>query len=110
MFRVCQKEPAEKTCPKGSREGLNDWKKLGCSGPCPPVVGRHRYFHRLYALDIVLGDLGRVTKRELLAKIEGHVREAGAVRVGGRNLGLAPGTWRSRFKSGARRYLSVAVC
>ena len=84
-------------------------EEIGCSGPCPPV-GRHRYFHRLYALDIVLGDLGRVTKRELLAKIEGQVREAGAVKVCGRNLGLAPGTWRSRFKSGARRYLSMAVC
>ena len=80
MFRACQKEPAEKTCPKGSREGLNDWKKLGYGGPCPPV-GRHRYFHRLYALDTVLGDLGPLTKRELLARSEGHVL-AGANLVG----------------------------
>jgi len=34
---------------------------------------RHRYFHRLYALDVMLGDLGPVTKQELLTKIEGHV-------------------------------------
>ena len=58
--------------PKGCHEGLNDWKKLGYGGPCPPI-GRHRYFHRLYALDCVLGDLGPLTKRALLAKIEGHV-------------------------------------
>ena len=98
-----------KDLPQGFAGGPERLEEIGCSGPCPPV-GRHRYFHRLYALDIVLGDLGRVTKRELLAKIEGHVRELGAVKVGGRNFGLAPGTWRSRFKSGARRYLSMAVC
>jgi len=61
-----------KDLPEGSREGLNDWKKLGYGGPCPPV-GRHRYFHRLYALDVTLGDLGRLSKRGLLAKIEGHL-------------------------------------
>jgi len=63
-----------KDLPGGCHEGLNDWKKLGYGGPCPPI-GRHRYFHRLYALDIVLGDLGPLTKRELVAKIEGHVLE-----------------------------------
>jgi len=39
--------------PKGTVEGLNDWKRTGYGGPCPPI-GRHRYFHKLYALDIVL--------------------------------------------------------
>jgi Raf kinase inhibitor-like YbhB/YbcL family protein len=63
-----------KDLPEGCHEGLNDWKKLGYGGPCPPI-GRHRYFHRLYALDCVLGDLGPLTKRELLARIEGHVLE-----------------------------------
>jgi len=69
-----------KDLPKGAHEGLNDWKKLGYGGPCPPVC-RHRYFHRLYALDVVLGDLGHITKQELLAQIEGHVL-AGAELVG----------------------------
>lgn len=58
--------------PEGCREGLNDWKKLGYGGPCPPV-GRHRYCHRLYALDVVLGNLGRLTKRELVTRMQGHV-------------------------------------
>src|SRR5512139_1600318 len=40
----------------GTLEGTNDWKKTGYGGPCPPI-GRHRYFHKLFALDKVLPDL-----------------------------------------------------
>jgi Raf kinase inhibitor-like YbhB/YbcL family protein len=58
--------------PKGAREGLNDWKRTGYGGPCPPV-GRHRYFHKLYALDVTLGDLGRPTKARLEAAMKGHI-------------------------------------
>ena len=58
--------------PEGSREGLNDWKKLGYGGPCPPI-GRHRYFFRLYALDVMLGDLKHPTKAQLERAMQGHV-------------------------------------
>ncbi|MCI0547532.1 MAG: YbhB/YbcL family Raf kinase inhibitor-like protein [Candidatus Rokubacteria bacterium] len=58
--------------PPGTREGLNDWKRIGYGGPCPPI-GRHRYFHKLYALDVALPDLGRPTKAELETAMEGHV-------------------------------------
>jgi Raf kinase inhibitor-like YbhB/YbcL family protein len=58
--------------PKGAREGLNDWKRTGYGGPCPPV-GRHRYFHKLYALDVTLGDLGRPTKARFEAAMKGHI-------------------------------------
>ncbi len=58
--------------PEGTREGLNDWKRTGYGGPCPPI-GRHRYFHKLYALDSVLPDLGRPDKAQLLKAMEGHV-------------------------------------
>ncbi len=54
------------------QEGVNDWKRTGYGGPCPPV-GRHRYFHKLYALDVPLPNLGRPTKAELLEAMEGHV-------------------------------------
>jgi Raf kinase inhibitor-like YbhB/YbcL family protein len=56
----------------GTRQGTNDWKRTGYGGPCPPI-GRHRYFHKLYALDAVLADLGPATKPELEAAMEGHV-------------------------------------
>jgi hypothetical protein len=58
--------------PAGTREGLNDWKRTGYGGPCPPI-GRHRYFHKLYALDTVLPDLGRPTKAALEKAMQGHV-------------------------------------
>ena len=58
--------------PGGAKEGLNDWKAPGYRGPCPPI-GRHRYFHKLYALDTILPDLGRPTKSQLEAAMLGHV-------------------------------------
>jgi Raf kinase inhibitor-like YbhB/YbcL family protein len=61
-----------KKLPAGTREGLNDWKRTGYGGPCPPI-GRHRYFHKLYALDTDLPDLGRVTKADVEKAMQGHV-------------------------------------
>ena len=58
--------------PQGTREGTNDWKRIGYGGPCPPI-GRHRYYFRLFALDLVLPDLGQPTRTKLLASMEGHV-------------------------------------
>jgi Raf kinase inhibitor-like YbhB/YbcL family protein len=58
--------------PGGTREGLNDWKRTGYGGPCPPI-GRHRYFHKLYALDSELGDLGPATKADVERAMKGHV-------------------------------------
>jgi Raf kinase inhibitor-like YbhB/YbcL family protein len=58
--------------PTGTREGLNDWKRPGYGGPCPPI-GRHRYFHKLYALDAVLPDLGQPSKAQLEKAMQGHV-------------------------------------
>jgi Raf kinase inhibitor-like YbhB/YbcL family protein len=60
------------TPPTGAREGLNDWKKRGYGGPCPPV-GRHRYVFKLYALDAMLGDLGAPTKDQLERAMREHV-------------------------------------
>jgi Raf kinase inhibitor-like YbhB/YbcL family protein len=58
--------------PKGTLPGLNDWKKTGYGGPCPPI-GRHRYFHKLYALDTVLPDLKQPIKAQVLDAMKGHV-------------------------------------
>ena len=61
-----------KALPKGTREGTNDWGRTGYGGPCPPI-GRHRYFFKLYALDAVLGDLGKATKADVEKAMKGHI-------------------------------------
>lgn len=63
---------AEADLPPGTCSGLNDWRRTGYGGPCPPI-GRHRYFFKLYALDCLLPDLGKPDKTRLLAAMQGHV-------------------------------------
>jgi len=58
--------------PAGTQEGINDWHRTGYGGPCPPV-GRHRYYHKLYALDTVLDGLHRPTRSQLEAAMAGHI-------------------------------------
>ena len=60
--------------PEGTREGLNDAKRIGYMGPCPPI-GRHRYFFKLFALDSKLRDLGNATKPDVERAMRGHVLE-----------------------------------
>jgi Raf kinase inhibitor-like YbhB/YbcL family protein len=57
--------------PQGVELGLNDFKKTVYGGPCPPI-GQHRYFHKLYALDVTL-DLRRATEPEIELVMKGHV-------------------------------------
>jgi Raf kinase inhibitor-like YbhB/YbcL family protein len=58
--------------PAGTRVGKNDWGNAGYGGPCPPI-GRHRYFHKLYALDTVLADLNQPNKGALEKAMQGHI-------------------------------------
>jgi Raf kinase inhibitor-like YbhB/YbcL family protein len=58
--------------PAGTLQGKNDWKRTGYGGPCPPV-GRHRYFHKLYALDVELPDLHHPNKVQLEKAMAGHI-------------------------------------
>ncbi|MGF6852427.1 YbhB/YbcL family Raf kinase inhibitor-like protein [Paraburkholderia sp. CI3] len=58
--------------PAGTLEGTNDFHRTTYGGPCPPT-GRHRYFHKLYALDTVLPDLHKPTKAALEKAMQGHV-------------------------------------
>lgn len=62
----------DKELPAGTLQGMNDWKRTGYGGPCPPI-GRHRYFFKLYALDTVLPDLHQPTKAKLEQAMTGHV-------------------------------------
>ena len=63
---------AVKILPEGTLEGVNDWKRTGYGGPCPPI-GRHRYFHKLYALDVVLPEMQKPDKRQLEQAMQGHI-------------------------------------
>ncbi|MCB1950198.1 YbhB/YbcL family Raf kinase inhibitor-like protein [Nitrosomonas sp.] len=63
---------SENNLPPGTQQGLNDWKRPGYGGPCPPI-GTHRYFHKLYALDIVLPDLSFPTRAKLNEAMQGHI-------------------------------------
>jgi len=66
------KAVAVSALPAGTQEGKNDWKRTGYGGPCPPI-GRHRYFHKLYALDIELPDLHQPDKARLEQVMQGHI-------------------------------------
>jgi Raf kinase inhibitor-like YbhB/YbcL family protein len=59
--------------PNGAKQGLNDFRRVGYGGPCPPPGGPHRYFFKLYALDTELPLQSRATKRDLLRAMSGHV-------------------------------------
>ncbi len=61
-----------KELPPGARNGRNDWGRTGYGGPCPPV-GRHRYVHKLYALDRPLDFPAPPTKAQLEQAMQGHV-------------------------------------
>jgi Raf kinase inhibitor-like YbhB/YbcL family protein len=63
---------AAKDLPSGVLQGTNDWQHTGYEGPCPPV-GSHRYYHKLFALDVVLPDLKHPTKAALEKAMQGHI-------------------------------------
>lgn len=58
--------------PPGAIEGPNDFKQVRYGGPCPPI-GRHRYFHKLYALDSLIAPGKGLDKPALEAAMRGHV-------------------------------------
>jgi len=58
--------------PPGTKQGSNDWHRVGYGGPCPPI-GAHRYFYKLYALNVVLPDLGEPDKAALLTAMQPHI-------------------------------------
>ena len=64
--------PPEKELPNGSKQGLNDFKRHGYGGPCPPS-GTHRYYFKIYALDSELDLANTATKKDLLNAMEGHI-------------------------------------
>jgi Raf kinase inhibitor-like YbhB/YbcL family protein len=66
------KEIGENTVPSGALQGVNDFRKHDYGGPCPPS-GTHRYFFKLYALDMKLGLGPKTNKAELERAMKGHI-------------------------------------
>ena len=58
--------------PDGTRQGVNDFRRTGYGGPCPPG-GTHRYYFKLYALDSTLEIPANATKAILEAAMKGHI-------------------------------------
>jgi hypothetical protein len=68
--------PPQKVIESGAKHGVNDFRKFGYGGPCPPG-GTHRYYFKLYALDTELELEAGVTKAQLLKAMEGHILAQG---------------------------------
>lgn len=64
--------PPAKTLPNGAKQGTNGFGTIGYGAPCPPS-GTHRYFFKIYALDMELDLAAGATKSDLLNAIEGHI-------------------------------------
>ena len=61
------------TLSSGARQGVNDFRKIGYGGPCPPAGPPHRYFFKLYAMDGPTNLKPRATKQQLLDAMKGHI-------------------------------------
>ncbi len=57
----------------GTRQGRNDFRKIGYNGPCPPPGKAHRYFFKLYALGAELAVAPAATKAEIERAMSGHI-------------------------------------
>jgi Raf kinase inhibitor-like YbhB/YbcL family protein len=65
---------AENTVP--GTEGMNDSRRRSYGGPCPPS-GTHRYFFKVYALDVKLDLSPAARKRDVEKAMQGHVLAKG---------------------------------
>ena len=75
-LEIPENVPDDKELLGGAKHGVNDFRKYGYGGPCPPG-GTHRYFFKLYAVDTEVGLVPGATKDEVLSTIKGHVLAEG---------------------------------
>ncbi len=71
--------PAVKEIPENSELGVigtNDFRNNKYNGPCP-VSGTHRYYFKVYALDLHLNLETCDKKRKVLTAIQGHILAKG---------------------------------
>jgi Raf kinase inhibitor-like YbhB/YbcL family protein len=63
--------------PSGTRQGRNDFGRIGYGGPCPPSGRPHRYQFTLYALDQLLDLKAGAAKNQLIGAMQGHILAQG---------------------------------
>ena len=61
----------------GAKQGLNDFKRLGYGGPCPPPGKPHRYFFKLYALNVMLDLKPGASKKDVERAMDKHILAKG---------------------------------
>ncbi|HIJ06825.1 MAG: YbhB YbcL family protein [Methanomicrobiales archaeon 53_19] len=71
-----EKEPTI-SFPVSAVQGVNDFGKIGYSGPCPKPGSPHRYIFKVYALDSEIDLAPGATRKELAAALAGHVIQFG---------------------------------
>lgn len=69
--------PTREAVLDGAKQGLNDFRRVGYGGPCPPPGKPHRYYFKLYALDIELSLKPRATKKDVVGAMQGHILAEG---------------------------------
>jgi Raf kinase inhibitor-like YbhB/YbcL family protein len=65
--------PASGSLPDGSKQGKNDFDKIGYGGPCPPPGKPHRYFFKLYAVDSDLPSKPGLGRNEIESLMKNHI-------------------------------------
>ena len=65
--------PKTEVLPDGTRQGRNDFKRIGYGGPCPPPGKPHRYFFKLYALNAKPDVKTEASRDELERALKGHI-------------------------------------
>ncbi len=61
----------------GTRQGRNDFGKIGYGGPCPPRESTHRYFFDLFALDTSLNLPPGATRAQVEDVMNTHILARG---------------------------------
>jgi Raf kinase inhibitor-like YbhB/YbcL family protein len=73
---LAQNMPKTDTLQGGGKQGLTDFRSIGYGGPCPPS-GTHRYFFKVFALDILLNLPAGKTKKDIEKAMKGHILAQG---------------------------------
>jgi hypothetical protein len=70
---LAQGLPKQGQLSDGSRQGRNDFGKVGYGGPCPPRGNPHRYVLTLYALDRAVDLNDGSSRSQVEGAMNGHV-------------------------------------